>query len=265
MGDFVKPKDLQLSVTTVLLWSLPLAIADIGYIHQHGFDAASIGFTALAFLPAWIFVERNVDLKLLGSQFKVTTADVEKAAEKLVEAAPRTLRKAESNLSHVQAGEAKRFAALPDGLRAKGFYSDRLETLRPIIKTRENARLASLDSYANRVLVRFRFEIEQRLYKIAELLDFSDLSLLDILFHLRKLEILDHEFAIGLERFITFGDRAAHGAKVEVSLSPQALESQRIALETLDKVIADLVEIEAPPEMKERPMGFRAASEDKSS
>lgn len=100
------------------MWTLPLALVDFGYVHSHGFDAASVGFTALTLLPAWAVLGRNVDLKFPGGGVKITGEDVEKAADKLAESAPQAVKRVEGELPRIQQ-EARERAALASAVEAK--------------------------------------------------------------------------------------------------------------------------------------------------
>jgi hypothetical protein len=257
----------QSRIVTACLWCLPLLGVDIGYIVQHGFDAASIGFTVLAVLPAWAFLGRNVDLKFPGGGLKISGEEVGKVTARLIEAAPKAVEHVQAELPLLRQQARDRAALLPaqeapNTIEDKpSLFTDFATALRRKWSENDYQNFLSLTAQKwsdvnllpqidpNLALVNLRIEIEKRLNRISELVDLPvrRLPISRMIIELSRIGVLDADFAGVLKRFVDFGNQAAHGADVDAQAAVEILQSQDLALSTLDSIIDRLSRQDQPP------------------
>ena len=233
------------------LWSIPLAAFDIAYMLQHGADALAFGFVAITCLPAWLFVGRNIDVKIMGvGHMKISGEEIEKnVLEKLQASAPETLKQVEEQAPALKQAAIER-AALPSPLPEGGaqFKIHRavtsLSTLRALKDTLDiwggGYQRTIWEGAPNYALIALRIEIERRLNRIATILELPVRGLTPLIMKLAQMNVFSREFSTALHRLVTLGNEAAHGAVVDQNALPDIIQSSEIALSTLDEIISKL-------------------------
>ena len=225
-------------IVTACIWSIPLLAADIGYIMQHGVDVAAVGFTALAVLPAWAFLDRNVDVRLPGGGgLTITDQEVKKAREELVESAPKAVAHVEEELPQIQE-HAKARAALPSmsisgtaaGTQAKQTGSGVGEVMPPALLQDVPELYLGLNLRGAGLAKRLYYAQAYR----------QGVPLSRLLSELERTGVLEEGFAASLREFVSFGNRAAHGAIVDEAAADEALKSEKLVLGTLEQLIGRL-------------------------
>jgi hypothetical protein len=210
-------------------WLIGCWIGDGFYVHAHGFDVFALVVWILALLPAWPIIADDVELKFLGHLFRVKSvreADVRKAAAEVIEAKPEALKLASKASAN----------GLPR-VNERGMPAAHRWRLGQEPHLARSATEQFHVSDPNLLLVNLRIEIERRLKRIAELVDIRPRqSPAGLVQELRRAEILPADLAVGLLRFVDYGNRAAHGAFVEPNVAVELLRSQDEVLAALDEI-----------------------------
>lgn len=98
----------------------------------------------------------------------------------------------------------------------------------------------AVDQDPNIALVGLRIEIEKRLRMLAETANIpTDQPLHRLLRQLQQSEVLVQPVFSGLQEIVTAGNQAAHGARVEPSLSDWAFSNGDAVLSALDSILND--------------------------
>lgn len=210
------------------VWLFGLAGLDLEWVLKHGFDATALAVGIAALLPSWTFIASEVDFSLLGQKFHIKAPEVEKAIEK------------------VEQG-SREVPALPPPpqsiLRPPKQGSFGLVQLTgPSDHERFAEYLFGLNN-PNLALVGLRIDIEKKVTEISDEVGIlPKRSLTATIRELQAREILPGDLAQGLLQFVDIGNRAAHGAEVDLGVAGDMLGARRTILSALDSVLARVKE-----------------------
>lgn len=217
------------SIWAATCWGLAIA-----YVRTHGLDGIAVGLFIAGAFPVWTFIAKKVDAKVPGVHV-IIDSEVTDSFKVASENAPKVVKRAQVVAKSLSPATGRLEVTLERAtIRAEGT----LET-KHILKD-EHRVVQEWQTDPNLLLVAVRIGIERRVRVIAKLLDLDEGKPLPWLIRsIQERGVFLEPFSASLRRLVDYGNRAAHGDKVDVDAKTAAQDADEL-FKTLDEVIERL-------------------------